>query len=41
MNITKVDIKENQNGTILLTTVSAVEKDSTAVIEFKIKGNIN
>ncbi|XP_065923515.1 cadherin-23 [Magallana gigas] len=36
-NITKVGVKENQNGTILLTTVSAVEKDSTAVIEFKIK----
>lgn len=38
-NITKVDVKENQNGTFL-TTLSAVDKDSNAVIEFKIKGNI-
>lgn len=37
-NITKVNIKENQTE-IIVTEVSAVDRDSMAVIQYSIKGN--
>lgn len=38
-NVTKVNIKENQTE-INVTKVSAVDKDSMAVIQYAIKGNL-